>query len=501
MNTADSTPSAAASTHHGTHATPHHEPHPEPDTDAGHRRSWAVLALALTAQILVVLDISVVNTALPVIGESLRLGSSDLQWLVTAYLLLSGGGLLLGGRIADLLPRRRVFLAGMSVFTGASLFSGFASSAAELIAGRATQGLGAALMTPAALSLVMTTYSGAQRTRGLALWGAVGSLGIAAGVLFGGALTTWFGWQLIFWVNVPVGGVALAVGLVVLPKDATARAGLSQFDLPGALTVIGGLGALMYGLASTSTYGWVSTRTLADFAASAVLLTAFVRIETRAARPLVPPHTWRVRTLLSGTTVMLGATALLVGTVFLASIFVQSVMGYSALRAGLAFLPLALAITGGTHVAGKLLSKTSPRSIAGGGLALVTVGAALLSLVDADARFAIDLLPGMLVLGFGVGLVFVAVAVTAMAGIPAQHAGMASGFLMTGHEVGAALGVAVLSAVATAAGTLTDPAGVVDGFTSAFLAAAALAAVVGVVAYLRMPATRMDGAAAMHMHH
>ena len=172
-----------------------------------------MLALALTAQILVVLDISVVNTALPAIGASLRLGSSDLQWLVTAYLLLSGGGLLLGGRIADLLPRRRVFLTGMTVFTGASLFSGFAGSAAELIAARATQGLGAALMTPAALSLIMTTYSGAQRTRGLALWGAVGSLGIAAGVLFGGALTTWAGWQLIFWVNVPIGVVALAVGL------------------------------------------------------------------------------------------------------------------------------------------------------------------------------------------------------------------------------------------------------------------------------------------------
>ena len=382
-----------------------------------------MLALALTAQILVVLDISVVNTALPAIGESLRLGSSDLQWLVTAYLLLSGGGLLLGGRIADLLPRHRVFLTGMTIFTGASLFSGFADNAAELIAARATQGLGAALMTPAALSLVMTTYSGAQRTRGLALWGAVGSLGVAAGVLFGGALTTWAGWQLIFWVNVPIGVVALALGLKVLPKDVTARAELTQFDLPGALTVIGGLGALMYGLASTSAHGWLSVRTLVAFAASAMLLAAFVRIETRAARPLVPPHTWKVSTLVSGTTVMLGVTALLVGTVFLTSIFFQTVMGYSALRAGIAFLPFALAITAGTHLASKLLTKTSPRNIAAGGLTLVTVGAALLSLVGADARFATDLLPGMLVLGFGVGMVFVAVAVTAMAGIPAQHAG------------------------------------------------------------------------------
>ena len=268
----------------------------------GLRTSWAVLALALTAQILVVLDISVVNTALPAIGQSLRLDGSDLQWLVTAYLLLSGGGLLLGGRMADLLPRRRVFLTGMAIFTSASLVSGFAGNAAELIAARATQGVGAALMTPAALSIVMTTYSGAQRTRGLALWGAVGSLGIAAGVLFGGALTTWAGWQLVFWVNVPIGVVALPVGLKVLPKDRTVRADRAQFDLPGALTAIGGLAAVMYGLASTSAHGVLSVRALTAFAAAAVLLAGFVRIERHAARPLVPPHTWKVTTLVSGTT-------------------------------------------------------------------------------------------------------------------------------------------------------------------------------------------------------
>ena len=493
MHTTEAAPTTATDVHHAS-------PHTNAERDAGPRKSWAVLALALTAQILVVLDISVVNTALPAIGESLRLGSSDLQWLVTAYLLLSGGGLLLGGRIADLLPRRRVFLTGMTIFTGASLFSGFANNAAELISARAAQGLGAALMTPAALSIVMTTYSGAQRTKGLAMWGAVGSLGVAAGVLIGGVLTTWAGWELIFWVNVPIGVVALAVGLRVLPKDVTRSANLAQFDLPGALTVIGGLGTLMYGLASTSTHGWLSVRALVAFTASVVLLSAFVHIERRATRPLVPPHTWKVSTLVSGTTVMLGATALLVGTVFLTSILFQTVMGYSALRAGVAFLPLALAITAGTHLASKLLGRTSPRNIAAGGLTLVTAGAGMLSLVPAQAHFAADLLPGMLVLGFGVGMVFVAVAVTAMAGIPAQHAGLASGFLMTGHEIGAALGVAVLSAVATAAGTLTDPAGVVDGFSAAFVAAGVIAALVGVVAYVRMPSTRITGAAAMHMH-
>jgi EmrB/QacA subfamily drug resistance transporter len=482
--------------HHGGHRGPAAGSEP----DAGPRRSWAVLALALTAQVLVVLDISVVNTALPTIGRSLRLGSSDLQWLVTAYLLLSGGGLLLGGRIADLLPRRRVFLTGVTVFTAASLLSGFAGGAGVLIAARAGQGLGAALMTPAALSIVMTTYSGAQRTRGLALWGAVGSLAIAGGVLLGGALTTWAGWQLIFWINVPIGTAALAVGWKILPEDSVARAPLTQFDLPGALTVIGGLTALMFALGGTAAHGWLSPRTLLALAASAVLLTAFVVLERRAPRPLVPPHTWRVRNLVSGTTVMLGVTGLLVGTVFLCSVFFQTVMGYSALVAGVAFLPLALAITVGTHVAGRLASRFAPRTIAALGLVGTGAGAFLLSMASGNARFASDVLPGLLVVGMGAGMVFVAVSVSAMAGIPAQHAGLASGFLMTGHEVGAALGVAVLSAVATSAGSLTSAAGVVAGLTGGFIVAAVIAALFAIVAFVRMPSTRASAGAHVHMH-
>jgi EmrB/QacA subfamily drug resistance transporter len=469
-------------------------------TENPHRRSWAVLSVALTAQILVVLDISVVNTALPTIGRSLRLGSGDLQWLVTAYLLLSGGGLLLGGRIADLLPRRRVFLTGLSIFTGASLLSGFAGGATELIAARAAQGLGAALMTPAALSLVMTTYSGVQRQKGLALWGAVGSLSVAAGVLLGGALTTWAGWQLIFWINVPIGVAALIVALKVVPKDTSTRAELGQFDLPGALTAIGGLTALMYGLGGTAASGWLSARTLIALGLSAVLLTMFVRIERHVPRPLVPPHTWKIRTLVSGTTVMLGVTGLLVGTVFLTSIFSQTVLGFSALRAGVAFLPLALAIAAGTHLAGRLLTHIAPRTVAATGLGLTTTGAALLSTASRTAHFAPNLLPGLLVVGLGVGLVFVSVSVTAMAGIPPQHAGMASGFLMTGHEVGAALGVAVLSALAATAGSLTSPAGVAAGFSRGFLAAAVIAALLGVVAFVRMPSTPVTHGASLHMH-
>jgi EmrB/QacA subfamily drug resistance transporter len=481
----------------------HHAGHPAPLPEAhdAPRRPWTVLALALTAQILVVLDISVVNTALPTIGTALHLNGSDLQWVVTAYLMMSGGGLLLGGRIADLVNRKWVFLTGLAVFAVASLVSGFAGSAAELIAARAGQGLAAALMTPSALSIIVTTYAGSQRRTGLALWGAVGSMGVAAGVLLGGALTTWAGWQTIFWINVPIGTVALLVGLRVLPTGATTGATLARFDLLGALSVIGGLVALVFALGGTETHGWFSARTIVALGVSALLLASFSLIERRTPNPLIPPHTWKVRTLVSGTAVMLGVTGILVGTVFLTSIFVQTVLGYSALRTGVAFLPFALAITAGTFAARHGLGHLSPRSIAATGLVLVGVGAVLLTMASADSHFLTGVLPGMLIIGLGVGLVFVPVSVTAMAGIPPQHSGMASGFLMTGHEVGAALGVAVLSAVASTAGSLASASGVVNGFSRGFLAAAIIAGLFAVFAYLRMPATRLTSGAGAHMHH
>lgn len=463
--------------------------------------SWAVMALALVAQVLVVLDISVVNAALPTIGRSLQLASSDLPWLVTAYLLTSGGGLLLGGRITDLVSRKRVFLSGMAVFTTASLLSGFANSAGQLIGTRAAQGLGAALMTPAALSLIMTTYSGRQRARGLALWGAVGSLSVAAGVLLGGALTTWAGWQLIFWVNVPIGVVTLIAAMHLLPKETVAPAGVSAFDLPGAATAIGGLASLMFALGGTAEHGWFSVRTIAALAAAAVLLTAFAHIETTAARPLLPPHTWKVKTLVSGTTVMLGITGLLVAAVYLCSIFMQTVLGFSALEAGLSFLPMAVALAVGTHAAAKALGHFAPRLVAATGLCLAASAAGLLALADASSNYAGGLLPGLMLLGVGLGLVFVSVSVTAMHGIPPQHAGMASGFLMTGHEVGAALGVAALSAIASTAGSLTDAVGAVDAASRGFTAAAFIAGGFAIIAYWRMPAARIEaGAGGMHMH-
>ncbi|GAA4716354.1 MFS transporter [Pedococcus ginsenosidimutans] len=483
--------------HHGHTAA---DTHPGAGED-GQRQPWLVLALALAAQILVVLDISVVNTALPAIGRDLKLDGSAMQWVVTAYLMMSGGGLLFGGRIADLLSRKWVFLSGLTVFTIASIVSGLADGAGELIAARAGQGLAAALMTPAALSIIMTTYSGAQRRLGLTLWGAVGSLGVAAGVLLGGALTTWGGWQTIFFINAPVGAVALVAGLKVIPAATTPAVTLRQFDVAGATTVIGSLAALVYGLGATEQHGWLSARVLAALTTSAVLAVAFKVRENRAANPLVPPHTWKVTSLVSGTTVMLGVSGILVGTVFLASIFVQTLMGFSPIRAGVAFVPFALAITAGTVVARHAMAHGTPRAVASTGLVVLAGGALLLTQASAGSSFATGILPGLATIGLGVGMVFAPVSVSAMAGIPPQHAGMASGFLMTGHEVGAALGVAVLSAVASTAGSLTSATGVVDGFDRGFLAAAVIALVLAVFAYLRMPATRVEGGAGMHMHH
>ncbi len=309
--------------------------------------------------------------------------------------MFSGGGLLLGGRISDLLSRRGVFLTGMSLFTVASLVSGFAETGSQLIAARAVQGLSAALLTPSALSLIMTTYAGAQRKTALAMWGAVGSLGVAAGVLLGGALTTWAGWQAIFWINVPIGIVALLVGRHIIAKDSPPRPSVRDFDFPGAAAVVGGLATLIYTISTTTIHGWASVPTVTGLTISVVLLATFLKLEQRASKPLFPPHIWKLQALVSGTTVMLGVSGILVGTVFLTSIFVQTVLGFSALETGLGFLPFAFAITAGTVVAKHLLGHVSPRVIATVGLLIAVASSMWLSMAGSDAHFATDVLPGL----------------------------------------------------------------------------------------------------------
>jgi EmrB/QacA subfamily drug resistance transporter len=454
-------------------------------------RPWAALLVLCAAQFMVILDITVVNVALPSIGADLGFARGDLQWVVTAYVLCTGGLLLLGGRLADLLGRRRAFLAGLTVFTAASLASGLAPTPLALILSRAAQGAGAALLTPAALSIITTTYAGEQRTKALAAWGALGSAGAAAGVVIGGVLTSSVSWEAIFLVNVPVG---IATGALVLRLVEPARGAASRaLDVPGAVALVGSLGVLVYALSGTAEHGWGAPRTLVLLALAASGLAAFAALERAAQNPLLPPQTWRVRSLVAGAAVMLGATGILVGAFFLNSLYLQDVLGASALETGLAFLPLTLAIGLAAHAAAHLLPRLGARTVAASGLALVAVGAVALAAAPDHAAYGTDLLPGLLGLGLGVGLVFPAASVTAMADVHGEHAGLASGLLSTGHELGAALGVAVLSAVA--AGPRL-PVGYQDGF----LVAAAAAVVLGLIALAAVPAIRPAGEARMALH-
>ena len=440
------------------------------------RKPWTVLALMLAAQVMVVLDVSVVNVALPSIASDLRLSSGDYQWAVSAYVLLSGGLLLLGGRMADLFDRRKVFLTGLTVFTLGSLTAGFADSALALILARGTQGAGAAMLTPAAMAVVMATYAGRQRATALALWGTVASMGIAAGVLFGGILTTVFDWRAVFFINVPIGVVVLLGVLHRVPSTPGTGAGLRRLDASGALLLVSGLLTLVYAVESTTSHGWTDTHTLVPAAAAVALLSGFVMNERRVAAPIVPPATWRVRSLVSASVVMAGVTGAVVGAIFLSSLYLQQVLGSSALVAGLQFLPLAAFITASAAVASKVLPHAGAKKLIGVGLLVAATGALVLASVDADPSYLTDVLPGFALLGLGVGPMFVAISVAAMGDVAPEQAGLASGLLMTGHEIGAALGVAALTAIG---GDLTTRVGIVDGSQDAFLAVA-----IGLVALL-----------------
>src|SRR5215471_12813494 len=440
-----------------------HGPRPVATTDAGQdpaalsppdrgRRPWPLLVVLSVAQFMVILDATVVNVALPSIARSLGFAAGSLQWVATAYVLASGGLVLLGGRAADVAGRRRVFLVGLALFTAASLASGLAPTAGALIAARAGQGLGAALLTPAALSIITTTYTGVQRATALGVWGAIGGAGAAVGVLAGGVLTTWLGWRSVFLVNVPIGMVAGLLSLRLVPRHQAQRRLGRELDLPGAALAVAGLVTLTYAIAGTAAHGWASARTLLLLALGCILLAAFAAVERSARRPLVPAQIWRTRSLVAGVVVMLGATGILVGTFFLNSLYLQEVQGASALRVGLEFLPLALVIGAGAHLGSRLLPRAGSRVLIVTGLALMGAGSLLLTGVSAGSGYLTGFLPGLLVVGIGTGLVLPATAITAMSEVADDRAGTAAGLMTTAHEIGAALGVAVFSAVAVATG-------------------------------------------------
>ena len=461
----------------------------------GGARPWSLMVLLSVAQFMVILDATVVNVALPSIARSLGLAPGDLQWVVTAYVLASGGLVLLGGRAADVAGRRRIFLAGLAVFTAASLASGLAPTAGALIAARAGQGLGAALLSPAALSIITTAYAGAQRATALGVWGTLGGAGAAVGVLAGGVLTTWFGWRSVFLVNVPVGAVAGLVGLHLVPRDQKRRGFGRELDLPGAGLAVAGLVTLAYGLAGAPSHGWGSAWTLLLLAAALVLLAGFAVVERSARRPLVPARLWRTRSLAAGVVVMLGATGILVGTFFLNSLYLQQVQGASALRVGLEFLPLALVIGAGAHLCSRLLPRAGSRLLIVAGLVLMGAGALLLTGVSARSGYLTGFLPGLLVVGAGTGLVLPATAITAMSEVAEDRAGTAAGLMTAAHEIGAALGVAVFSAAAVATGG-----GIAVGYRHGFTVAAAIAGGLAVLAALLVPAVRPAAGTRVAVH-
>jgi EmrB/QacA subfamily drug resistance transporter len=417
-----------------------------PETSSANR--WLILVIACLAQFMVVLDATIVNVALPSIQRGLHFSSSDLQWVVNAYTLIFGGFLLLGGRAADLIGRKRLFAAGIALFSLASLLNGLAQSPGMLIVGRGLQGLGGALVSPAALSIITTTFTdNDDRTKALGVWSAIAAGGGAVGLLLGGVLTDLASWPWIFIVNVPVGIAALALTFRFVPESRV-ETGHRTFDLAGAVTVTSGLVVLVYAIVKAQAFGWGSARTVGLMAAGFALIAIFVAIERRSVAPLVRLSIFRVRTLSAADSVMLLVASGLFGMFFFASLYVQEILGYSPLKAGLAFLPVTAGIVIGAGIAQQLIKRIGVRNVGVGGISLATVGMVLLTQLPVHGSYVGDLLTGLMPMSIGMGLTFVPITLLGTGGVSGEDAGLASGLFNTGQQVGGSLGLAILSTVA-----------------------------------------------------
>jgi len=414
-------------------------------------RRWQALGLICTAVFMTVLDIAIVNVALPSIGTKLHFSPDSLQWVITAYAITFGGFLLLGGRAADLLGRRRVFMIGLAIFTGASLACGLATSEAFLIVARGVQGFGAAVVSPAALSIVTTTFEeGAERNKALGIWGAVAGSGAAVGVLLGGVLTTYLGWEWIFFVNVPVGAACLAL-TPILVHESRVETGRRHYDALGAATITTSLVLLVFAVSKAPDVGWGAARTIGLLAGSAVLAVAFLVVETRTERPLMPLAIFRVRVLAGANTVGFLLGGAIFGSFFLLTQYMQVVLHYSALKAGVAFLATAGTSVVAAVVAQGLVTRLGVRRILAIGMVLIAVGQYLYTRFPVDGGYATDLLPGFLASGVGIAFAFVPVSIAALAGVSHDEAGLASGLINTTQQIGGAIGTAVVSSVAISA--------------------------------------------------
>jgi EmrB/QacA subfamily drug resistance transporter len=455
---------------------------------------FSLLALLAVAQLMVILDISAVNVALPDMAADLSIDRGDIGWAITSYSLMFGSLLLLGGRAADLLGRRRVFLAGLTVFTVSSLASALAAGATTLFAARAGQGVGAAMLSPAALSIIVTAFSeGAERTRALGVWGAVGGAGAAIGVLLGGTLTELVDWRAIFFINLPV-GILLAAGAVkIVPVDSK-RPQWRGLDLRGATLATISFAALVYAISQASTAGWTSAQTLGVGAAGLVGLIAFAALELRTAQPLLRVRRLADRAVGGSIVMMFAASAVLFGSFLLSSLYMQNVLGTGPMETGLAFLPMAVATGAGAHIGSNVVRRAGVRIPLAGAFAVAAIGLLLLAGVDADGSYVGDVLPGMLITGLGLGVALVGVAVSVLTGASDDETGMLSGLNTTGHEIGGSLGVAVLVSIATAAiggaGAPASASVLASGLGDAYLAASIVAGAASVLALAILPSAR-----------
>ena len=447
-------------------------------TRRAHPQRWRILGLLGVAQLMLILDVTVVAIALPHIAAELALDREALTWVVSGYTLAFGGFLLLGGRAADVFGARRLVLAGLLVFAGASLLAGLATSGSVLLAGRITQGLAAAIMAPAALSLVVTLFDGDERNRALGIWSALAGGGAALGVLLGGVLTAGPGWRWVLFINVPIALVLVLALRTRLPAHSSPYA-RGRLDLLGAALVTAATGTLIYALIRAGDRGWATATTAALIGVAALLYGAFALRQRLAAAPLMDLRMLVRRPLTIGMLLILVATALLIAVFFLGTFYFQNYRGYGALQTGLLFLPVAVATMIGAALAGRLIGAVGARALGSGGLLVAALGMAVPALVDGTLAVAM----GVSIVGAGAGTVFVVASATALGQIEPQEAGLASGILSTFHEFGASLGAAVVSSVA-AASIAGDT---YDGFERGFTTAAAVAAAAAVVAFLLIP--------------
>jgi EmrB/QacA subfamily drug resistance transporter len=456
--------------------------------DARDKR-WIALVLLCVAQFVVVLDASIVNVALPTIKEALNFSEDSLPWVVNAYVLTFGGFLLLGGRLADLLGRRRLFMAGLILFALASLAGGLSANSGQLIAARAVQGLGAAILSPAALSIVAVTFKdGAERNKALGVWGAVAGSGGAAGVLLGGVLTEYIGWEWVLWVNVPIGILAAAIAPSLI-AETRAEVETRHFDVAGALTITLGLSALVFALLDAESAGWGSFQTIGTIVAALILLGAFVAVELRSRAPLVPFSIFRVRTVTGANVVGILVGASLFSMFYFISLYMQQILGYSPIKAGLSYLPLAVTIILAAGIASGLVTKVGFKPILAIGMACIALGLLWFTQIDVHGTFLGDILGPSILAAIGLGFAFVPVTIAAVSGIADREQGLASGLINTSQQVGGALGLAILAAIANSViGSTETPDSLVEGFQAAFAVGAGFA-ILGLLATLLLVRT------------